>query len=137
MWGDTRTSFGLTNSSVVVNSWLRQCLDVRDLGRILEPYLTVLLNPRTHSVPLAKDKSFCSKIKETLNEIFKKDDMSDGEFDEVSSTTSTTAAVVGGDSSTILPTPGSVNVVHADIAKGKIDYRTLVSNLTLSQGCRG
>ena len=36
----------------IVASWLRHCLEERDLVRVVEPLLCVMLHPRTHCAPL-------------------------------------------------------------------------------------
>merc|ERR1719322_1597368 len=104
----------------MVNMWLRQCLDVQDLGRILEPYLQVLLQPATHSVPFNEklfdlpsnasvsdemNKDSCLKDKNCKMKCLDRDDQSENIPDSL----------------------------WMEISRTKMGYRNLVSDLTRSR----
>jgi len=111
---------GLLDSSVMVNMWLRQCLDVQDLGRILEPYLQVLLQPATHSVPF-NEKLFDLPSNASVSDEMNKDSCLKDKNCKMK-------CLDRDDQSEKIP-----DSLWMEISRTKMGYRNLVSDLTRSR----
>nr|CAB3239497.1 protein dopey-1 [Phallusia mammillata] len=115
------------NSSVAITTvhrWLRQCLEKQDLLRVLEPFLLVILHPKTRSSPLYAETALIKRSAESSNnsEFIPQEAISEHHSSKLKVDFRRLTLKDG--------KPTSTSAVIAEIARGKSQYRELVSKLT-------